>query len=151
MFALCAPIQLARSSITLAARLCCPASVPMHPTPAIIAPALSPSASEPEPSLDRCIGELVAAAAGAIAQGLHDFAHRGLTIRTKARGGDLIADLYRLRQFMIADWDFDALARREGAAVLREHCGDDISDATIAELVGAVLEILAKVVRAALN
>jgi hypothetical protein len=107
--------------------------------------ARSSSAPAPVLSLERCVGELVATAAAVLAEGLREFAHRGLTIRTKARGGDLICELFRLRQMMVGAWDFDGIAFREGVAVLRQHCGDEISDATIAELVGAVIDIVRKV------
>jgi hypothetical protein len=66
-------------------------------------------------------------------------------------GGDLIAELFRLRQFMVGTWDFDAMARAHGAAVMREACGSDVTPATIDELVTEVLDILRKVVRAQLN
>jgi hypothetical protein len=122
-----------------------------HPTPAVTTFESTPSTTAIEPSLERCVGELVAAAAGAIAEGLRERARGKLTTPTKMAGGDLIAELFRLRQFMIADWDFDGMCRTHGAAVLRETCGSEVSPATIDELVTAVLDILAKVVRAAVN
>ena len=66
-------------------------------------------------------------------------------------GGELIAQLYALRQYMVGTWDFDAMAREYGKLVLREHCGNDVSAATIDELVAAVIDILGKVVRSQLH
>jgi len=66
--------------------------------------------------------------------------------------GDCIAQLYTVRQFLIADFpDFDAIARKHGTLVLRETCGTDVDARTIDVLVDEVLAILSKVVRAAAN
>ena len=92
---------------------------------------------------------MVAAAAGAIAQALREFQNGGLTTGTKMRGGDLIAQLYGLRQFLIVDLpNFDAIAREHGVAMLRAA---DVSPATADVLVNEVLAIVAKVVRASVN
>jgi hypothetical protein len=70
---------------------------------------------------------------------------------TKMRGGDLLAQLFVLRQYMIELWNFDAVARTQGTQVLRELIGASVSAALIDELVNGVLEILTKVVRTQLN
>ena len=123
----------------------------MDPTPttAIFAPARSID-DDTGPSIERHVGELVAGAASLVAEALREYQNGGLTTATKRRG-DCIAHLYRLRQFMIADWPFDAIARTHGVAVLRETCGTDVEARTIDILVDGVLEILAKVVRKAVN
>ena len=74
-----------------------------------------------------------------------------LTTHTKMAGGEAIAKLYKLRQYMIGTWDFDTIAWTHGRAVLREACGSDVADATVDALVSEVLAILAKVVRDQLN
>ena len=43
------------------------------------------------------------------------------------------------------------MAREHGTAVLREACNGEVSPTTADELVNAVLDILAKVVRSQLN
>jgi hypothetical protein len=121
----------------------------MHPAPAtpILAPASS-TATAPANTIERYVGELVAAAGMAIAEALAERADGGLTPRTKQRGGDAIAQLFVLRQFMIADWPFDDIAREHGVAMLRAA---DVSPATANVLVDEVLAIVAKVVRASVN
>jgi len=65
------------------------------------------------------------------------------------RGGDLIWELYKLREFMIADFpDFDRIVRQRGTATLRAA---DVSPRIADELVTAVLDILRKVIRDNLN
>ena len=110
----------------------------------------SPSA-KPVSWLERHVGEMVAGAAGNLALALSEFQDRGVTGRTKKAGGEAIWQLYRLRQSLITDLDFDSIARTHGRAVLRECCGNDITDAFVDLLVDTVLEILAKVTRDQLN
>jgi len=115
---------------------------------------LSParSADKSAPSLERRVGELVAAVAVTIAEGLREKFQRGsLSASTKMTGGDLIAELYRFRQAMVGYWPFDAIAREHGRAVLLEASGSDITPASVDELVNAVMNILQKVVRATVN
>ena len=52
---------------------------------------------------------------------------------------------------MIGTWDFDAIARTHGRAVLRECCGSDVPDSAVEALVDETLAILAKVTRDQLN
>src|SRR5262249_26276070 len=124
-------------------------AVDLAPVDTVLAPARSTDDSQP--SLEHAIGELVAQVAAALAAGLRAIQRGKLSSSTKARGGDLIAGLFALRQVMIGTWDFDGICRQHGAAVLREQYGSDVDARTIEELVGAVMEILAKVTRAAAN
>ena len=126
-----------------------------HHTPASVTSTPTTSAprttSKPASFLERHIGEMVAGAAGNLALALSEYQDRGVTGGTKMAGGEAIWQLYRLRQGLIADLDFDSIARTHGRAVLRECCGRDVTDATVDMLVDSVLEILTRVVRDHLN
>jgi hypothetical protein len=124
--------------------------VDLHPANIAHAPARSID-DDTGLSIERHVGELVAGGASLVAEALREYHNGGLTPATKRQGGDCIAHLYRLRQFMIADWPFDAICREHGTTVLHEQCGNDINAATIEELVGAVMSILTTVVRKAVN
>jgi hypothetical protein len=85
----------------------------------------------------------------AIAEALEERRHGALSPRTRQRGGDLICELVRLRQFLIVDVpSFDAIAREHGVAMLRAA---DVSPATASVLVDEVLDLMHKVTRIALN
>jgi hypothetical protein len=115
-------------------------------TPIVTTHAPAPSKADIAPTLERLVGELVAAAGMAIAEALAERSDGGLTPATRVRGGDLIAQLYGLRQFLIVDFpNFDSIARTHGLAALRA-C--DVPPATADVLVNEVLAIVAKVVRA---
>jgi len=101
--------------------------------------------------MEHYIAQQVSGAASAIALALGEFQDGGLTTTTKQAGGDLIAELFRLKQFTVGYWDFDKIAREQGAAALRAACDGEMSLATADKLVSAVLDILARVVRAAAN
>ena len=116
------------------------------PTPLPVAPAL-PSALP----LEEVIGETAAAAALAIAQALHEFQTDGLSSRTRAHGGDLIARLFELRLVYAGQIDFYAVAHARGTRLLQERHGEDLDARTIAVLIDAVIEDLQQVVRAELN
>jgi len=123
----------------------------VHTTPAtpILAPSASSAAPAPANTIERHVGELVAAAGLVIVEALDERANGGLTLRTKCRGGDLICELFRWRKFLIADFpDFDCIARTHGLAALRA-C--DVPSATANTLVDEVLDLLHKVIRVALN
>ena len=81
----------------------------MDPTPAIttLAPAPSTAVKAITRSAlpDAHVGAVVAAAAGAIAAALGEFQEGALTTHTKMAGGEAIAKLYKLRQYMIGTWD----------------------------------------------
>jgi hypothetical protein len=118
-------------------------------TPTSITHAPAPSSTDTGPSIERHVGALVATAGIAIAEALDEHRHGALSPRTKMRGGDLICELVRLRQFLIADLpDFDSIARVRGVAMLRAA---DVSPATANVLVDEVLDLVAKLTRAALN
>jgi len=120
--------------------------------PATAVDTLAPSrstASVPANTIEHRIGVLVATAGIAIAEALDEHRHGALSPRTKTRGGDLICELVRLRQFLIADLpDFDRVAREHGTAALRAA---GVSPVTADLLASEVLDLLGKVVRTALN
>src|SRR5262245_9459507 len=121
----------------------------MHPAPVATALAPAPSKADITPTLEHRIGALVATASIAIAEALEERRHGALSPRTRQRGGDLICELVRLRQFLIADLpDFDRVAREHGVAMLRAA---DVSLATAGVLVDEVLDLMHKVTRIALN
>jgi hypothetical protein len=111
---------------------------------------------EPPDSIERLIGESVAIAAGAIGLGLMERMDGGLRRETKARGGDAIAELYRLRLFVCGPPDFEATARKWGQVVLRERLAKlpdrpVSTEAQLDEAVTWVLDILGKVVAARIH
>jgi hypothetical protein len=122
----------------------------VEPTPAItVTPAPASSKADITPTLEHRIGALVATAGIAIAEALDEHRHGALSPRTKMRGGDLICELVRLRQFLIAGLpNFDRVAREHGVAMLRAA---DVSLATASVLVDEVLDLMHKVTRIALN
>src|SRR5262249_14732454 len=77
------------------------------------------TATDLVPSIQRHVGEISGAAAGTLAEGLRERSRGKLSLRTKMAGGDLIVELFKLRQMMVADWPFDRICRQHGAAVLR--------------------------------
>src|SRR5262249_60100177 len=94
---------------------------------------------------------VVGAAAGALAEAMHEkfqIGGGGLTW-TKTAGGAAIWELYRLREFMSADWpDFDRLARERGVAAL-QACARPLGGADMR--IDEALKILPKVVADNLN
>jgi len=124
----------------------------VYPTPtAIDILASSPSTAKAAASrtIEHLVGRAVAAAAGAIAEALAERQVGRLTSATRTRGGDLICELVRLRQLLIADFpDFDNIARTYGLAALRAR---DVPVATAAVLLDEVFNLMQKVFRVALN
>jgi hypothetical protein len=120
--------------------------------PATAATTLAPSrstASAPTNTIEHYVGQRVAAAGLAILEALSERQGGGLTPRTRQRGGDAIAALYGLRNFLIVDFpNFDSLAREHGVAMLRAAGVSPIHADVLAD---EVLILLAKVVRTALN
>jgi hypothetical protein len=117
-------------------------------TPATIhAPARSTAKPSPN-TIERHVGEIVAAAACSILKALHEYQNGGLSSRTKMAGGDLLAQLYGLRCFMIDAWDFDAICREHGKLALRAA---DFSASTADKLIDEVMILLHKIVRAEAN
>ena len=87
---------------------------------------------------------VVGACAGVIAEAIGQLQNGGLTTATKGQSGKFIAELFRLRQYMIVDWpDFDALAKERGVEAL---CACDVPAPVATMLVDSVLEILAQIV-----
>src|SRR5262249_31315075 len=120
------------------------ASAAVYPTPVVdpLAPSRS-TAPAPVNTIERRVGEIVAAAGMAIVEALDERQHGALSPRTKMRGGDLICELFRWRKFLIADYPtFDAMAREHGAVVLRAA---GVSPVTADLLASEVLDLLGKV------
>lgn len=103
------------------------------------------------PSIERYVGEMIAAAAVAVAEALREFERGKLSSRTRTAGGDMIFEIYKLRAFMIGTWDFDRIALEYGRKALHEQCGSDADARTIEILIDGVMSILRTVVRAAVN
>jgi len=92
---------------------------------------------------------VVGACAGSIAEAAQEFGNGGLTPATKGRGGNLFWELFKLRQFMLADFpDFDNLAKARG---LEAMAACNAPAATASWLVDEAMNILAKIVRDQLN
>ena len=110
------------------------------------APAPAP-ASEP---IEILIGECMAAAAAGLAQALGEFQGNGLTARTKAAGGDLVAQLYELQRATHGEFDFGEVALDYGRKVLRQRCngggytkGHDILIEEVLSILGRVTATMA--------
>jgi hypothetical protein len=73
---------------------------------------------EVEISLPVVIGEVTATAAIMIAVALDERANGGLTLKTRQRGGDLVAALYQLHQKCAGDFSFFDVAREQGKRAL---------------------------------
>jgi hypothetical protein len=117
--------------------------------PAIAVTALAPSSSTtPANTIEIFVGQRVAVAGMAILEALAERQDGGLTPATKMRGGDVLAVLHNMRQFMTPDWDFDAIARKHGAAALRAA---DISPPHADVLVDEILNLLHNIARAVAN
>jgi len=119
--------------------------------PATAVDTLAPSSSAaptPANTIERYVGQRVAAAGIAIAEALDERQHGRLSTATRTRGGDLLAALHGLRLFMLADWPFDEICRVHGAAALRAA---DVSPAAADVLVDEVLALLRKIARTAAN
>jgi len=125
----------------------------LHPSPCLSRP------QEPQtvdPSVEQLIGDLVAATACLFAQGLgecwaHGKMNGQMSVDTKEQGRTLIAGLLELRNGTAGELDFNAVARLHGARVLKDRCGQGVSDKTINSLINAALEVLGRIVRARLN
>jgi hypothetical protein len=115
---------------------------------AVIASAPATSKADIAPTLEGRIGALVATAGIALAEALDEQQLGALSPRTKMRSGDLICELVRLRQLLIADLDFDCVAREHGGVMLQAA---GASPATANVLVDEVLDLMHKVARIALN
>ena len=111
----------------------------LSPGPATPAPA-------PEPDIKVLIGEAMAAAACIMAQALGEYWDGGLTPKTKTASGDLIAQLYELRQSTMGEFDFEQVALEYGWQTLRARCnGGGYPTKTGDILLEETLSILRKV------
>ena len=119
----------------------------MQPAVTTLAPSRS-TASAPTNTIEHYVGQRVAAVAAILLEALDERQHGALSPRTKMAGGDQLAALHGLRIFMLADWPFDEIARKHGAAALRAA---DISPRNADILVDEVLILLRKIARTAAN
>jgi hypothetical protein len=112
--------------------------------------------SEPAPTdggepdlIEQRIGVATADAVAAFGQALIEYYTTGHTTVARTTGGDAAARLFWLRQQLVPDADFAALARREGMRVLRARLGADFvpQAAEAADgIITGVLEIVNRVV-----
>ena len=125
-----------------------PVSAQPQPLPAAPAP-------PPSPSIEQLIGEFTAIAACLFAQGLGDCVRSGrlvpMSAETRQQGGKVMAALIELREHTAGKLDFDHMAQVRGARVLQEWWGSNVSAAMVDDLVRAVLDILADIVRQRLH
>ena len=114
--------------------------------------ATSASTFQPASWLEGYVAQQVAGAAAALLLAYQERQEIGaLTSNTKRSGAELVAEVVKLRNFLVGRVDdFESMARRGGAAVLRQNC-NELSAATCATLVDAVLKVVAEVARQELN
>jgi len=119
-------------------------------TNADLAPEQSKSTAStvPIPLIERWVGRVTAAAAGAVLEAMEEFKDRGVSPATKDQIKEHFWRLYLVRQLLFPVWDFDAIAREQGAAVLRAA---DVSPGLTKITIDATLETLHKMIRDALN
>jgi hypothetical protein len=116
-----------------------------HPQPARLPVAPLPSTPT---EIEQLVGQLVAAAVGALAAAVQEFNNGGAEPGTKLTVADRIAELVMLRAATAGEIvDFEATARTHALALLRKHCGESVSDALLATLVDDVLRLVDKVTR----
>jgi hypothetical protein len=127
-----------------------PTSAPPLPLPASPPRSFNPA----EAGLEQLVGSLVATAACLVARGLGELRRDGqlrMSADTRQQGRELMAALIELRQGTAFELDFERVAKEHGVRALQELCDGAVSQRTINELVAAVLEILASIVRLRLN
>ena len=115
------------------------------------APAISTAVKTTSKSalLEAHVGAVVGAAAAALGAAVAESQDGKLTSMTKGQGGQLIYELFRLRQLMIGTFpNFDALAHQCGEETLRA-CGVPAAAANM--LVDEAMKLLEKIVRYQLN
>ena len=97
----------------------------------------------------------MAIAACLFAQGLGDCVRSGRVVpmraETRQQGGEVMAALIELREHTAGKLDFDHTAQVHGTRVLREWWGSNVSAAMTDDLVRAVLDILADIIRLRLH
>ena len=74
-----------------------------------------------------------------------------MSAETRQQGGKVMAALIELREHTAGKLDFDHVARTRGAQVLQGWWGSNVSAAMIDDLVRAVLDILADIIRQRLH
>ena len=124
-----------------------------HPALASItlapAPSTATAAAKPGSALEQLIGEIVAQAVAVIAVGLDERANGGLRPKTRLTGGDLIAQLYALREVYLAErgaLDFNCAAREYGKRVIAAHYAVATRDLghPVAKLTDVMLDVMVK-------
>jgi hypothetical protein len=89
--------------------------------------------------------------ASAIALGLGERARGGAIVpATKWQAGELLAELFKLKQYTAGYRDFDKIAKEHGTIALRAACSK-LSPETVDKLIAGALDILADVVRSQSN
>jgi hypothetical protein len=115
----------------------------------LTAPQLLPQAAPPAPAspIDELAGELAAALANLVAQGMTECKRSGhMSVDIRRDGGGLVADFIRLQEAYADELDLDR-AREHAARMLRECSGEDVSDATIELLLAMTFDIVDRIIR----
>src|SRR5262245_60888470 len=90
----------------------------------------------------------MARAAATISRGVVEWATDGLTGATRTAGGEMIFQVYALRESLPAEVDFDTVARAEGRRAMQEIHGENFfqHEKTANMLLDGVLEVINRVV-----
>jgi hypothetical protein len=111
----------------------------------------SQDARETSPPFERYIGAKIARLVGVLELAMVEHQNGRLTPATKERGATMITELTPIR----LTWpDFDAVARKFGLEVLREHCAVkclELDDNYLAKWIEVALELMTSISRKALN
>jgi hypothetical protein len=98
--------------------------------------------------LEILVGQVTAAAVGALAAAVQEFKNGGAEPGTKLAMGDRIAELVMLKQATAGEIiDFESTARTYGLQLLQKHCSGNVSASLLATLVDDVLRLVDKVIR----
>ena len=124
--------------------------MPTSAAPALPRPAPAPPLPA-SPHVEQLIGEFTAIAAALFAQGLGDCVRSGRVVpmraEVKRQGARAMSALIELREHTAGKLDFAHTAQVQGARVLQEWWGSNVSAAMTDDLVKAVLDILADIIR----
>jgi hypothetical protein len=111
----------------------------------------SQDARETSPTFEQYIGAKIAKLVGMLELTMVEHQNGGLTPATKERGATMLTELIPIR----LTWsDFDAVARKYGLEVLREHCAVkclDLNDTYLTEWIEVALKLMTSISRKALN
>jgi hypothetical protein len=95
--------------------------------------------------IETLVGQMTAAAVGALAAAVQEFNNGGAEPGTKLAAADRIAELVMLRAATAGEFHFESTARTYGLRLLQKHCS--VSEALLATLVDDVLRLVDKVTR----